>query len=173
MEHSGGDSMGTGLKQARARLAILLRMRRAPTFGSNSRCTDRRQKLPAKPFYSRQRSGPMPVRQIGYIPVAPWVVVAESKGFEPLEHLRAQRFSRRLHSPPPPSKTPRNSDTLPVPRGFIPSLRVPIMANFMATPLSLSPASGRDSHLEIDDAWRRHRPLAWPSTRRRQRSSTR
>ena len=39
------------------------------------------------------------------------------------------------------------------------------MTNFMATPLALSTASGRGSHLQIDVAWRRHRSLTWPSTR--------
>jgi hypothetical protein len=60
------------------------------------------------------------------------MLVAESKGFEPLEHLRAQRFSRRLHSPPVPSKTPSNRDLLAISRGFVASLRVPIMAILMA-----------------------------------------
>jgi|CXWK01.1.fsa_nt_gi hypothetical protein len=42
-----------------------------PTFGPNSRCTDRGQSLPAKPFYSRYQDRPPPTQQDGYIPVAP------------------------------------------------------------------------------------------------------
>ena len=58
--------------------------------------------------------------------------MAESKGFEPLECLRIQRFSRRLHSPPVPPKTPRIRDPVLVLWAFVASLRVPIMATFMA-----------------------------------------
>jgi hypothetical protein len=72
--------------------------------------------------------------------------MAESKGFEPLEHLRAQRFSRRLHSPPAPPKTLRNRDLLAVPIGFVASLRVPIMANFMAK-RHRQAAPERDGHM--------------------------
>ena len=70
--------------------------------------------------------------------------MAESKGFEPLEHLRAQRFSRRLHSPPVPPKTPRNRMLLTVSRAFVASLRVPIMANLMAnTPVMATGDGGQ------------------------------
>ncbi len=70
--------------------------------------------------------------ETGHFPVVPWDVVAESKGFEPLECLRIQRFSRRLYSPPLPPKTPRNRGALAILWGLIASLRLPIMANFMA-----------------------------------------
>jgi hypothetical protein len=52
--------------------------------------------------------------ETGHFPVVPWDVVAESRGFEPLECLRIQRFSRRLHSPPLPPKTPRNRGALAI-----------------------------------------------------------
>ena len=80
----------------------------------HSPCIYRAQKGPRrKPFYSRLQPDSLPTLLIGYIPVAPWVVMAESKGFEPLGTLAC---STAFETAAQPSSTPENP-TKPRPPG--------------------------------------------------------
>jgi hypothetical protein len=72
--------------------------------------------------------------------------MAESKGFEPLEACTSTVFETAAQPSCTP-KTPRNRGAMVAPRTFIASLRVPIMAKFMAKRTTAI----RQQHLDLAD----------------------